>query len=205
MDKEQDYAAGDINRVELYLMFSTDLDFGINLDGLESFIWSRLGDDTLKYDFRASEILLGDYDDKRFVKLSVEFPWWKNHHPHLTKEQVREYFKDRSWAEDAVEQVLLPAYMWVFAEIGIANRHSLSKYFRLNPFNMLHDGTIVPIWNWLKSEFTDGVRLLPRIETMSGNYENSWAQFRFVLDGAKDYGDSKEYIESVKDELKKKY
>lgn len=41
-DDSSDYACGLISRVELYLMFQTDMDFRVNLDGLESFIRSRL-------------------------------------------------------------------------------------------------------------------------------------------------------------------
>ena len=73
-DNSADYACGEINRVELYLMFQTDMDFRVNLDGLETFIRSRLGDDSLIYDFRAEEISFGDFDDEQFIKLSVELP-----------------------------------------------------------------------------------------------------------------------------------
>lgn len=95
--------------------------------------------------------------------------------------------------------------MWIFAEIGIGNSHGVSSYFRIDVFDLVNYRAALPMSHWLKSSFSDGVRLLPRIETMSGNYEDSWAQFRFILKDAKDYGDARPYIESVIKELADKY
>ena len=205
-EKEQEeYASGDIRRVELYLMFSTDLDFHVNLDGLETFIRSRLGDDALIYDFRAEDIRIGDYDDQQFIRLSVELPVYAHDIKEGSIPNSNSSFYPKSWAEDVVQEVLLPAYMWIFAEIGIGNHHNLSSYITMSLFDHFDDGTLVPIGHWLKSSFSDGVRLLPRMDIMSGNYEDSWAQFRFIMNGARDCGYSEDYVESVRMELEEKY
>ncbi len=201
-----EYAAKDIIRVELYLMFSTDMDFSVNLDGLESFINSRFGNDSLIYDFHAEEIPLEGFDDEQFIKLSVELPFDVKDLTDGCVPNSNCYFHRNTWAEEAIEEVLLPAYMWVFAEIGIGNSHGVSSYFRTNVFDMVRfGGRMVPISNWLKSKFKDGVRLLPRAETMSGNYDGSWAQFRFILRDAGDRGTSKGYVTSIRAELEEKY
>lgn len=204
-DNSSDYACGEINRVELYLMFQTDMDFRVNLDGIETFIRSRLGNDSLIYDFRAEEIHLGDYEDEQFIKLSVELPIYAKDIADGLIPNSNCFYHRNLWAEEAIEEVLLPAYMWIFAEIGIGNRHGVSSYFRTNVFDLVNYRAAIPMSHWLKSGFTDGVRLSSRCETMSGNYEGSWAQFRFILKDAKNYGDSKPYIESVKEELEEKY
>ena len=205
-DNEEDYAASDIHLIELYLMFSTDLDFHVDLDGLETFIRSRLGDDILIYDFRAEEIPICDFHDGlQFIKLSVELPIYAQDIKEGPIPNSNSFFYPKSWAEDAVQEVLLPAYMWIFAEIGIGNNHNLSSYITMSLFDHFDDGTLVPIGHWLKSSFSDGVRLLPRIDIMSGNYEDSWAQFRFIMKSARDYGYSNDYVESIRLELDEKY
>ena len=192
------YVAKDINRVELYLMFCTDGDFWVKPDGLKSFIDSRLGDDILKFDFRVDKIPLGDWDEKQLIRLSVERPRDIRGMKGDRIPGTLCFYHPNVWAEEAMEQVLLPAYMWVFAEIGIGNSHGVSSYFRTNVFDMVRfGGVMVPISGWLKSGFTDGVRVLPRAETMSGNYDGSWAQFRFVLNDAKDNGDPAGYVNEM--------
>lgn len=203
--QNSDYAKGEIDRVELYLMFQTDMDFRVNLDGLETFISSRLGNDSLIYDFQAEEIHLGDYDDEQFIRLSVELPFYVKDLADGCIPNSNCYFHRDTWAEEAIEEILLPAYMWIFAEIGIGNSHGVSSYFRTDVFDLVNYRAVPPISHWLKSSFSDGVRLLPRIQTMSGNYYGSWAQFRFILKGARDYGYSEEYVESVRLGLKEKY
>ena len=205
MSETSDYAASSIRIVELYLMFSTDMDFRVNLDGLETFIRSRLGDDSLIYNFRSEEIHLGDYDDEQFIKLSVELPIYGKELADGLIPNSNCFYHRNTWAEEAIEEVLLPAYMWIFAEIGIGNSHGVSSYFRTDVFDLVNYRAALPMSHWLKSSFSAGVRLLPRIETMSGNYEGSWAQFRFILKDAKDYGYSKEYVESIRLELEEKY
>lgn len=204
MTETSDYAASSISTVELYLMFSTDMDFRVNLDGLETFIRSRLGDDSLIYDFRAEEIPLGDFDDEQFIKLSVELPIYTKDIADGLIPNSNCFYHRNTWAEEAIEEVLLPAYMWIFAEIGIGNSHGVSSYFRTDVFDLVSYRAALPMSHWLKSSFSDGVRLSSRCETMSGNYENSWAQFRFILKDAKDYGDSKD-VESIRLELENKY
>ena len=140
-DNSADYACGEINRVELYLMFQTDMDFRVNLDGLETFIRSRLGDDSLIYVFRAEEIPFGDFDDEQFIKLSVELPIYAHDIKEGSIPNSNCFYHRNTWAEEAIEEVLLPAYMWIFAEIGIGNSHGVSSYFRtdvLDLANYLH-------------------------------------------------------------------
>ena len=176
-------------------MFSTDLDFRVNLDGLESFIRSRLTNSfNSRYYFSAREIPLDEYDNMQLIRLSVEFPWWMS-------DCDDEKTCTTRWAMAAIDEILLPAYMWIFAEIGIANPHGLSTYFRTNVFDLLHDDTMVPMPYWTISGFIDGVKLLPKSEMMSGNYGDGWAQFRFVLSDARNFGYSNEYIDSLKREL----
>ena len=204
-NKPVEYAARDIERVELYLMFQTDMDFRVNLDGLETFISSHLGNDSLIYDFQAEEIHLGDYDDEQFIRLSVELPFFAKDIADGLIPNSNCFYHRNLWAEEAIEEILLPAYMWIFAEIGIGNSHGVSSYFRTDVFDLVNYRAAPPMSHWLKSSFSDGVRRLPRIQTMSGNYYGSWAQFRFILRGARDFGYSKDYVESVRVELGKKY
>ncbi len=199
------YACGEISRVELYLMFQTDMDFRVNLDGLETFISSHLGNDSLIYDFHAEEIPLGNYDDEQFIKLSVELPIYGKELADGLIPNSNCFYHRNTWAEEAIEEILLPAYIWIFAEIGIGNSHGVSSYFRTDVFDLVSYRAALPMSHWLKSSFSDGVRLLPRIQTMSGNYDGSWAQVRFILKDAKNYGDSNPYTESVKEELEEKY
>ena len=205
MPETSDYAASSISTVELYIMFHTDMDFRANLDGLESFIMSRLGDDSLIYDFRAKEFSLGDFDDGlQLIRLSVELPHYVRN---LKDGRVHEsgvWLRRAAWAAEAIEEVLLPAYVWLFAEIGVANSHGLSYYCGTQAFDDIWAGRI-SFGLWLKSGFTDGVKLLPRTEILSGNYEGSWAQFRFILDDAKDYGSPKQFVESIRKELDDQY
>lgn len=202
--KDSKYVAKDINRVELYLMFSTDGDFWVNSDGLKSFIDAHLSDDILKFDFRVDKIPLGNWDERQLIRLSVECPQAiRGKEDHIPG--TRCFYHPDTWAEEAIEQVLLPAYMWIFAEIGIGNSHEVSSYFRTNVFDLVNYRAEPQMSHWLKSSFSYGVRLLPRIETMSGNYDGSWAQFRFVLGDAKDNGDPKSYIDLVIDELDREH
>lgn len=199
--------AKSIVRVELYIMFQTDLDFRANLDGLGTFVDSRLvkrlGTSSVLYDFVAKEIDLGaDWDAFQLIRLSAELPYFARRldDGHMFEMPFKRLNR-ASWAMNAVNNVLLPAYMWIFSEIGIGNQHCISSYFRTSVFDMLKPGAY-PVANWSSSDFTDGVRLLPRAETMAGNYGGSWAQWRFVLDGAKDYGD---YVSSIVGELEREY
>ena len=177
-----------INEVQLYVMFQTDMDFGVDLDGLESFINNGLTTYCVKYSFRAERIPLGEHEDNhRLVKLSVTYPWW-------TTETKMEH----SWHEDAIEEVMLPAYMWLFAQIGIGNRHCLSGYYTRDPFIRVSEG-------YSCVEIEDGVILCPKTDIMSGNYSGSWAQWRFVCDYAENYGDDKDFVSDIKLELARYY
>lgn len=160
-----------IKAIQLYLMFFTDCDFRVNLDGLASFIRSRMCNCVNKDElsFRAVDITLKDRDYQQLIRLEV--CRWGTEDP-----------ENLAWVEEAIDQIFLPAYMWIFAEIGIGNSHGLSYYFKMEPFIELFDEELYrPISTWKKSDFVNGEVVLPRILTMSGNYSGSWAQWRFVL------------------------
>jgi len=170
-NNSEDKAVKSIRAIQLYLFFDTDSDFRVNLDGLTSFIRSRLW----KYgtgselSFHAVDIPFEDGNYEQLIRLEVDR--WDT--------------KDSDSAlqvEDAVEQIFLPAYMWIFAEIGIGNSHGLSYYFNMKPFEEWLDPQFYRlIHTWKKEDFVNCERVLPRTLTMSGNYSNSWAQWRFIL------------------------
>ena len=177
-----------INQVQLYVMFQTDMDFGVNIDGLESFINSGLKDDCSKYRFEVEHIPLGDHEDNhRLIKLSVSYPWWRTNNK-----------KDPWWHADAIEEVMLSAYMWLFARIGIGNRHNLSSYYTRDPFIEVSEG-------YSCVEIEDGVIICPQTSIMSGNYSGSWAQWRFVCDYAENFGDDEDFIKGIKTDLDAEY
>lgn len=170
-DRDDKPVVKKIKAIQLYLMFSTDGDFRVNLDGLTSFIRSRMYkyENKDKLTFHAVDIPFNDGNCQQLIRLEV--CRWSTEDP-----------KNFTWAEDVIEQILLPAYMWIFAEIGIGNCHGLPYYFRMEPFTELFDPDIYrPIHLWRKKEFENGEAVLPRVLTMSGNYSGSWAQWRFVL------------------------
>lgn len=173
-----------IQEVQLYIMFQTDTDFGVDIDGLESFINQGLKSDCAKYRFHAEKIPLGKHDDNhRLVRFSVCYPWW-----------ITETKRECSWYKDAIEEVMLPAYMWLFARIGIGNRHNLSGYYTRDPFIEVSEG-------YSCVEIEDGVIMCPQTNIMSGNYSGSWVQWRFVCDYAENNGDDKDFINGIKRDL----
>lgn len=185
--------------VELYVMFSTDTDFHVNLDGLEMFVRSRLYDDAVIYYFSARKIPLDDFEHLQLIKLSVQLPMamWGGGDKYLFNNHL--YFDRGCWMQNAVKQILLPAYMWLFAEIGIANPHSLPKYYSSSPFDALDLYGQTSDKN--SADYIDGVKTTPRHEIMSGNYKEGWAQFRFILQDARNFGGSTEYEDAIRKEL----
>ena len=175
--------AQEVIRVELYLKFSNDLDFHVDLDGLTSFINSRL--DTEIYRFTAREFELKDIEAEQLVRLCVELPYDVRSSVHGNGEYNGRYVNRETWARSAVETVLLPAYMWIFARFSIGNWHDLAKWnFTTAPFEMPALDAIYETKSPTSGEklFDHGVATTPRCQTMKGNYHDSWAQFRFTTE-----------------------
>jgi len=177
-NKSDDSPFNDIRLIELYLMFYTDCDFRVDVDGLKTFINSRLGLNSWSLDndlwFNVEDVPFKNGGYLQLIRLQLCRFSQKEQHGHF-------------WITDAIEQIFFPAYMWIFAEMGVGNHHGLCSYYDARPFDLMDD---VKVHEWKKSDFDNGDFIMPRVSIMSGNYGDSWAQWRFSIptDNCPDWG-----------------
>lgn len=176
-----------IYRIVLRLSFATDGDFRISLDGLKSFIDSRLGIKAPFYEFWCKELLgdAGTFDcERQVIQLEVGLPYEATEiedSGEVSGSWFTLYRKD--WMRDAIDEVMKPAYLWLFAEMSIANHHGLSSYLMFEPFQPFDfvDGEYaVP----RVGQFKDGIMWTPKVPFMSGNYGDSWVQWELRMGDA---------------------
>lgn len=188
-----DSALSKIYWVVLRLSFATDGDFRISLDGLKSFIDSRMGAKAPFYEFWCKE-LLTDKDtfdcERQVIQLEVGLPYEARKIEdtgNVEGSWLTLYRK--CWMHDAIDEVLKPAYLWLFAEMSIANHHGLSSYLMFEPFQPFDfvDGEYSTP---RIGQFKDGIMWTPKVPFMSGNYGDSWAQWELRMGDANcDYGE----------------
>lgn len=180
--------------VVMRLAFHTDGDFRICLDGLRTFVNSRLDTDRLKFEFNAKELMAEETRDweHQVVELSVWLPpaaCSVKDSDYVDGDQRYCYVDRGNWASEAIEQVIKPAFAWLFAEMAIGNHHDLTTYLNFRePFSLVDDSFDPRVLR--VGMFTDGVCRTPPAGLMSGNYDG-WCDFDFALqpdDDSKDWG-----------------
>lgn len=180
--------------VVMRLAFHTDGDFRISLDGLRTFVNSRLDTDRLKFEFNAKELMAEETCDweRQVVELTVWLPLAAcsvKDRGYVDGDRRYCYVDRGNWANEAIEQVIKPAFTWLFAEMAIGNFHDLTGYLDYGePFSLVED-EFDPRTLRL-GHFKDGVCRTPPAGLMSGNYDG-WCDFDFAIqpdDDSQDWG-----------------
>lgn len=180
-----DSALPKIYSVVLRLSFATDGDFRINLDGLKSFIDSRLGCKAPFYEFSCRELLTEETagHERQVIQLKVWLPYEGTKIEDTGKVSGSWIPLCRArWMHDAIDEVMKSAYLWLFAEMSIANRHGMSSYLMFEPFQPFEfNGECATP---RVGQFKNGIVWTPKDPFMSGNYGDSWSQWELRMGDA---------------------